>query len=62
MVYVGDGRFHLEAIMIANPALAAYRYDPYSKARLHPPAQCTRVLGGVARAQPCGLGRAAAYR
>lgn len=29
--YVGDGRFHLEAIMIANPAVPAFRYDPYSK-------------------------------
>ena len=31
VIYVGDGRFHLEAIMIANPSLAYYRYDPYSK-------------------------------
>ena len=31
LVYVGDGRFHLESIMISNPELAAYRYDPYSK-------------------------------
>lgn len=31
MVYVGDGRFHLESAMIANPQLPAYRYDPYSK-------------------------------
>ncbi|EDQ89968.1 uncharacterized protein MONBRDRAFT_16819 [Monosiga brevicollis MX1] len=31
LVYLGDGRFHLESIMIANPALAAYRYDPYAK-------------------------------
>jgi 2-(3-amino-3-carboxypropyl)histidine synthase len=30
-VYIGDGRFHLESIMIANPGLPAYRYDPYSK-------------------------------
>jgi 2-(3-amino-3-carboxypropyl)histidine synthase len=29
--YVGDGRFHLEAIMIANPTVPAFRYDPYSK-------------------------------
>src|ERR1700761_912811 len=29
--YLGDGRFHLEAIMIANPAVPAFRYDPYSK-------------------------------
>nr|NVI71028.1 putative diphthamide biosynthesis protein 1 [Cucujiformia] len=31
IVYLGDGRFHLEAIMIANPQLEAYRYDPYEK-------------------------------
>ncbi|XP_011496725.1 PREDICTED: diphthamide biosynthesis protein 1 [Ceratosolen solmsi marchali] len=31
LVYVGDGRFHLEAAMISNPHLAAYRYDPYEK-------------------------------
>eukprot|EP00163_Fabomonas_tropica_P014164 TRINITY_DN2585_c1_g1_i5.p1 TRINITY_DN2585_c1_g1~~TRINITY_DN2585_c1_g1_i5.p1 ORF type:complete len:197 (-),score=28.11 TRINITY_DN2585_c1_g1_i5:551-1141(-) len=29
--YLGDGRFHLESIMISNPHLPAYRYDPYSK-------------------------------
>lgn len=26
-----DGRFHLEAIMIANPTIPAYRYDPYGR-------------------------------
>lgn len=31
LVYVGDGRFHLEAAMIANPTLRAFRYDPYEK-------------------------------
>lgn len=31
LVYLGDGRFHLESAMIANPHLNAYRYDPYSK-------------------------------
>ena len=31
LVYVGDGRFHLESVMISNPNLPAYRYDPYSK-------------------------------
>ena len=29
--YLGDGRFHLESIMIANPSIPAFRYDPYSK-------------------------------
>jgi 2-(3-amino-3-carboxypropyl)histidine synthase len=31
VIYIGDGRFHLESIMIHNPDLKAYRYDPYSK-------------------------------
>lgn len=31
LVFVADGRFHLEAAMIRNPTVAAYRYDPYSK-------------------------------
>ena len=33
--YVGDGRFHLESIMLANPQLTekgeVYRYDPYTR-------------------------------
>ncbi|GBF93141.1 diphthamide biosynthesis [Raphidocelis subcapitata] len=31
LVFVADGRFHLEAMMIANPWLPAYRYDPYGR-------------------------------
>lgn len=31
LIFVADGRFHLEAAMIANPNVPAYRYDPYSK-------------------------------
>ncbi|ONH70009.1 Diphthamide biosynthesis protein 1 [Cyberlindnera fabianii] len=31
MVYVGDGRFHLESAMIHNPEIPAYRYDPYNR-------------------------------
>jgi len=31
LVFVADGRFHLEAAMIQNPTVPAYRYDPYSK-------------------------------
>jgi 2-(3-amino-3-carboxypropyl)histidine synthase len=31
MLFIADGRFHLEAAMIANPSLRALRYDPYSK-------------------------------
>ncbi len=30
ILYLGDGRFHLESAMIHNPSLPAYRYDPYS--------------------------------
>ncbi|XP_052111933.1 uncharacterized protein LOC107475133 [Arachis duranensis] len=29
LVFIADGRFHLEAIMIANPEIKAFRYDPY---------------------------------
>jgi 2-(3-amino-3-carboxypropyl)histidine synthase len=31
LVFIADGRFHLEAAMIHNPQLTAYRYDPYGK-------------------------------
>lgn len=31
ILYLGDGRFHLESIMIHNPSTPAYRYDPYSR-------------------------------
>jgi 2-(3-amino-3-carboxypropyl)histidine synthase len=31
IVFVADGRFHLESAMIHNPTVAAFRYDPYSK-------------------------------
>eukprot|EP01116_Phalansterium_solitarium_P007440 TRINITY_DN20100_c0_g1_i1.p1 TRINITY_DN20100_c0_g1~~TRINITY_DN20100_c0_g1_i1.p1 ORF type:complete len:449 (+),score=140.11 TRINITY_DN20100_c0_g1_i1:63-1409(+) len=31
LIYLGDGKFHLESVMISNPHLQAYRYDPYSK-------------------------------
>lgn len=31
LIYLGDGRFHLEAAMIANPTSKAYKYDPYEK-------------------------------
>ncbi|KAJ6191729.1 diphthamide biosynthesis protein 1 [Bipolaris maydis] len=35
ILYLGDGRFHLESAMIANPQLPAYRYDPYSQRLTH---------------------------
>ncbi|XP_067932448.1 2-(3-amino-3-carboxypropyl)histidine synthase subunit 1-like [Watersipora subatra] len=31
IIYVGDGRFHLESIMIHNPEVQAFKYDPYGK-------------------------------
>jgi 2-(3-amino-3-carboxypropyl)histidine synthase len=31
VIYIGDGRFHLESFMIANPSIAALQYDPYKK-------------------------------
>jgi 2-(3-amino-3-carboxypropyl)histidine synthase len=31
LVFVADGRFHMESTMIANPTLPAYRYNPYNK-------------------------------
>lgn len=31
MIYIGDGRFHLESSMIHNPEIPANRYDPYSR-------------------------------
>jgi 2-(3-amino-3-carboxypropyl)histidine synthase len=33
--YLGDGRFHLESMMIANPTITAYQYDPYSRKLTH---------------------------
>lgn len=31
IIFVADGRFHLESIMIRNPTIPAFRYDPYGK-------------------------------
>ncbi|KAL1992789.1 hypothetical protein VTN49DRAFT_3545 [Thermomyces lanuginosus] len=31
LLYLGDGRFHLESAMIHNPNIPAYRYDPYAR-------------------------------
>ena len=31
LIFVSDGRFHLESAMIHNPHIPAFRYDPYSK-------------------------------
>ena len=31
IVYLADGRFHLESMMISNPGIPAYMYNPYDK-------------------------------
>ncbi|XP_054159816.1 2-(3-amino-3-carboxypropyl)histidine synthase subunit 1-like [Oppia nitens] len=31
IIFVADGRFHLEALMIANPSVNAFKYNPYNK-------------------------------
>ncbi|KAI7861175.1 putative diphthamide synthesis protein-domain-containing protein [Circinella umbellata] len=31
IIYLGDGRFHLESIMIHNPSIPAFQYNPYDK-------------------------------
>ncbi|KAK8258372.1 diphthamide biosynthesis protein 1 [Phyllosticta capitalensis] len=35
ILYLGDGRFHLESAQIQNPHLPSYRYDPYSRRLTH---------------------------
>ena len=56
--YVGDGRFHLESIMIANPTIPAFRYDPYSKKftrETYEHQDMRRVRGDAVRAGRKGL-------
>lgn len=56
--YVGDGRFHLESIMIANPTVPAFRYDPYSKKftrELYEHQEMRTVRGEAVRAARKGL-------
>lgn len=31
IIFVADGRFHLESVMIHNPDIPAYRYNPHDK-------------------------------
>ncbi|CAJ0936809.1 unnamed protein product, partial [Mesorhabditis belari] len=31
LIYLGDGRFHLESAMMHNPQVPAFQYDPYSR-------------------------------
>eukprot|EP00897_Mesotaenium_endlicherianum_P004534 jgi/Mesen1/4108/ME000216S03364 len=58
IVFVADGRFHLEAIMIANPTVPAFRYDPYA-------CTLTREIydqGGMRRARRKAVQQAQAAR
>jgi 2-(3-amino-3-carboxypropyl)histidine synthase len=31
VVFIGDGRFHIESCMIRNPHLTFYQYDPFKQ-------------------------------
>ncbi|VDK48370.1 unnamed protein product [Anisakis simplex] len=44
LIYLGDGRFHLESIMIHNPNINAYQYDPYSRKLTHEVYDYERML------------------
>ncbi|KAL7515906.1 hypothetical protein ACHAWX_000982 [Stephanocyclus meneghinianus] len=59
MIFVADGRFHLEAAMIANPSLRALRYDPYSKTlteERYEIAQMKRLRREAVQRQPKTMG------
>jgi 2-(3-amino-3-carboxypropyl)histidine synthase len=32
VIFISDGRFHIESTMIKNPHLNFYQYNPYTKA------------------------------
>ena len=56
--FVADGRFHLESIMIANPTVPAFRYDPYSKKftrETYDHQEMRRVRGDAVRVARQGL-------
>lgn len=62
IIYLGDGRFHLESAMIANPSIAAFKYDPYEKKFTrelydHKQMRCNRKksIDQASRAQSFGL-------
>ena len=54
-VFVADGRFHPEAVMIANPTVPLYRYDPYAKSLTRERYQHARMhslrLGAIDKAR-----------
>ncbi|EST05344.1 Diphthamide synthesis, DPH1/DPH2 [Kalmanozyma brasiliensis GHG001] len=59
IVYIGDGRFHLESIMIANPRIPAFRYDPYTKRfvrELYDHAEMRKMRGEAVRLAQDGVG------
>jgi len=31
VVFIGDGRFHIESCMIRNPQMIYYQYDPFKQ-------------------------------
>ena len=49
IVFVADGRFHLEAIMIANPTVPAFRYDEKSSTGHGEPCEGGEVVRDRAR-------------
>ncbi|CAD6587429.1 MAG: Diphthamide biosynthesis protein 1 [Tremellales sp. Tagirdzhanova-0007] len=58
LIFVADGRFHLESIMIANPTVPAFRYDPYSKKftrETYDHQEMRRVRGDAVRVARQGL-------
>lgn len=50
LLYLGDGRFHLESAMIHNPSIPAYRYDPYSRRLTHETYDHDQLLSDRGRA------------
>lgn len=34
MLFIADGRFHMEAAMIANTDFTSYQYNPYAKVNI----------------------------
>lgn len=72
LIFVSDGRFHLEAMMIRNPSLPAFRYDPYAKVMTREHYDHASMLGArrsaIAKAQealaaaPAAAGGAAAAK
>ncbi|CAO1624736.1 unnamed protein product [Sympodiomycopsis kandeliae] len=65
IIYVGDGRFHLESIMIANPRIPAFRYDPYTKRfvrELYDHAAMRQMRGDAVRQAEASMSSAPAPR